>query len=130
MYLTDIKDSSEPLRSPTGEIIYELIGRDEDHGAVTRHSLAHVTIPPGKSSPKHTHHETEESYFILEGMGEMVIDGEEYHLHPGQAVLIEPGDVHQIWNRGKEDLVFLAICGPAWKLEDHIEVEDGGEESV
>jgi len=124
MHLTDFTQSVDPFHTPSGEIIYELIGRDEAHGGVTRHSLAHVTIPPGKSSPSHYHQELEETYYILSGVGTMTINGQEFDLQPGQALLIEPGDVHQICNHEDEDLVFLAVCAPAWSAEDHFEVNE------
>ncbi len=124
MHLTTFNHSGDPIRTPSGEIIYELIGRDKAHGGVTRHSLAHVTIPPGKSSPRHYHQELEETYYILSGVGAMTINEQELDVLPGQAVLIEPGEVHQIYNKGGEDLVFLAVSAPAWTAEDHFEVNE------
>lgn len=40
MYDTNIELSVDLLRTPTGEIVSDLISRQEDHGAVTRHNLA------------------------------------------------------------------------------------------
>lgn len=118
MKVTKRGESGEPIHSPTGEAIYSLIGRGEGEGGVESHSLAEVVIPPGKSSERHYHQELEETYYILHGQGEMEIDGEAFTLQPGDACLIEAGEAHQIFNREKEDLVFLAVCGPAWKPED------------
>lgn len=126
MHLTALHDSEDPLRTPSGEIIYEYIGRDEAHGGVTRHSLAHVTIPPSKASSRHYHQELEETYYILSGKGEVTVNGQDMVLRPGQALLIEPGEVHQICNQQEEDLVFLAVCAPAWSAEDHFQVVEDG----
>lgn len=82
------------------------------------HSLAEVVIPPGKSSERHYNRELEEIYYILQGQGEMKIDGEAFSLGAGDACLIQPGEAHQMINRQKEDLAFLAVCAPAWKSED------------
>jgi len=114
-----IKDE---LLTPQGEIILELIGKGELSGGTSKHSLAHVVIPPGKSSASHYHKISEETYFILKGEGWMRIDQQEFSLQPGQACLIEPGEVHQIFNRGKTDLEFLAVCAPAWETKDSFEV--------
>jgi mannose-6-phosphate isomerase-like protein (cupin superfamily) len=38
-------------------------------------------------------------------------------------VLIEPDEVHQIFNPAKENLVFLAVCVPAWQPEDSFNTE-------
>jgi mannose-6-phosphate isomerase-like protein (cupin superfamily) len=53
----------------------------------------------------------------------MLINGVEFTLHPWESVLIEPMDVHQVFNHGDEDLVFLAACVPAWQPEDSFDVE-------
>lgn len=124
MKVSDVRSAGEPTRTPTGEVIFELIGRGEGHGGVEGHSLAHVIIPGGKSSEKHFHRESEETYYILGGVGEMVIEGKEFELHPGQACLIEPGETHQIFNRQEEDLVFLAVSAPAWAADDFHEGSD------
>ena len=81
-----------------------------------------VIIPPGKSSAPHFHKESEETYYVLSGEGWMQISEEEFSLTPGQACLIEPGEIHQIKNLGEKDLEFLAICAPAWIPEDSFEV--------
>ncbi len=114
-----IKDE---LVTPQGEIILELIGKAELSGGTSKHSLAQVIIPPGKSSALHYHKISEETYYLLQGEGWMRIDQQEFSLQPGQACLIEPGEVHQIFNPGKTDLKFLAICAPAWVPEDSFEV--------
>lgn len=118
MKVTNRGESGHPIHSPTGELIYGLIGRGEAEGGVESHSLAEVIIPPGRSSERHYHQELEETYYILQGQGEMEIDGKGFNLRPGDACLIEPGETHQIFNHGKGDLVFLAVCAPAWKPED------------
>jgi len=112
------KDQIPPLRSPHGEIVYEMIGRAVEHGGVILHSLAHIVIPAGKASLKHYHKIGEETYYILRGNARMVLDGQAFSSAPYQAILIKPGQWHQIFNAGEEDLEFLAICAPAWQSED------------
>jgi len=123
MRLISKKEINKPLTTPQGEIIFELIGKHEQSGGTSKHSLAQVTIPPGKASSLHYHKNSEETYYILEGEGWMRIDQREFSLQPGQACLIEPAEQHQITNRGKTDLKFLAVCAPAWVPEDSFEVE-------
>ena len=84
----------DPIHTPHGEIIYELIGQAEDHGGSEGHSLAHVHVPAGKASRPHYHLKSEESFYILEGRARMIIDGRVYLLVPGEACLISPGQVH------------------------------------
>ena len=108
----------DPIFTPHGETIYEMIGRPQEHGEAKLHSLAHVTISPGKASLAHHHQVCEETYYVLKGAARMVLDGQEFSLSPGQACLILPGQTHQIFNPGSQELEFLAICAPAWYPED------------
>jgi mannose-6-phosphate isomerase-like protein (cupin superfamily) len=111
---------TEPLITPSGEQISELIGKAS--GDQSNHSLAHIVIPPGKSSAPHYHQLSQESYFMLEGEGQMQVNEHQFVLKPGQVCYIEPGETHQISNQGDGDLVFLAICVPPWVPEDSFEV--------
>lgn len=113
------EDILDPKRPPSGEIIYELTGSDPAIGGTIKQSVAHVTIPVGKSSDKHYHKIMEETYYILSGKAKMVIDGEEAILEPHQACLIMPLQIHQIFNIGiNESLEFLCICGPSFLVDD------------
>lgn len=120
MRVVQSKQISEPLVTPSGEIISELIGKAS--GDQPNHSLAYIVIPSGKSSTPHYHKISQETYFILEGEGQMSVDQEEFVIRPGQACYIEPEEIHQISNQGENDLVFLAICVPPWVPEDSYEV--------
>ncbi len=111
----------QPIHTASGEIIQELLGLVA--GGVNSHSLARVTIPPGKSCLPHFHKISDESYLILSGTATMLINGVEFILHPWESVLIEPMDVHRVFNHSDEDLVFLAACVPAWQPGDSFDVE-------
>jgi mannose-6-phosphate isomerase-like protein (cupin superfamily) len=112
------EEISEPFRAPLGEVIYEMIGRPEEVGGTTLHSFAYIVILPEFSSQAHYHKISEETYYILKGKARMIIDDNEFTLSPGQACLLMPGEVHQIFNDEKEDLEFLAVCAPAWTPDD------------
>lgn len=112
-------DVTEPFLAPLGEQIYEMIGRPAALGGTTNHSFVHVVIPPGKSSPKHFHKVSEETYYIMSGEGAMTVDDKSFILRAGQAVLIMPGEVHQIFNESPEtELNFLTVSAPAWVPDD------------
>jgi mannose-6-phosphate isomerase-like protein (cupin superfamily) len=125
MYIASKQDANTPLYAPSGEIIYELIGATESTGGAVRHSVALVIIPPGKSSHAHYHRVSEETYYILCGAAQMVIDEHTFQLAPGQACLIRPGERHQIFNLGGEDLEFIAVCAPPWEAGDSVFVDQG-----
>ena len=112
------EDISDPIKNPGGEEIYEMIGRPSEIGGSIHHSLVHVVLPAGKSSQAHYHKVSEETYYLLKGVGLMRIDGETFQLHPGQACFIKPLETHQIFNEGEDDLEFLTVSAPAWTAED------------
>lgn len=112
------KSHTTPLYSAHGEIVYELIGSTPEHGGTTAHSLAYIIIPFNKASLKHYHKVCEESYYLLKGQARMILDDQEFTASPGQAILVLPGQRHQIFNAGDDDLEFLAICAPAWNPKD------------
>jgi mannose-6-phosphate isomerase-like protein (cupin superfamily) len=109
-----IKNTDEiaPFSSPHGEVVREYMGIAA--GGTQQHSLAHITLPPGKASLKHYHPVVEESYFILHGQGRMAIDGEERMLRAGDAIAVSVNAIHQIFNDSSSNLEFLAVCAPAW----------------
>ncbi|HWB21626.1 MAG TPA: cupin domain-containing protein [Gaiellaceae bacterium] len=79
-------------------------------------SLAEATLPPGSSTQRHYHALTEEIYFVLEGEGEMELDGEWRHIAPGDAVLIPPRAWHS--TIAATQLRFLCCCAPPYSHDD------------
>jgi mannose-6-phosphate isomerase-like protein (cupin superfamily) len=119
MRLVRKKNISTPFRGELGELIYEMIENSKELGGSVKHSVAHVVIPPGKSSPAHFHKESEETYYGISGKGIMQVDEQRFYLEPGLAVLIMPDEVHQIYNALEDtDLEFLTISAPAWTPND------------
>jgi len=123
MLVVDKKAQKAPLVTDTGEMITELIGRAITPKMDPQHSLAKIVLPSGMSSSKHYHKVSEETYYILAGEGWMYVNGENFDLVPGDICYLAPGDIHRIENKRSEDLVFLAVCTPAWIPEDSFEVE-------
>lgn len=120
------EDVHEPVVGPNGgEFIYEMIGRAAGLGGTTHHSFVHVLIPPGSCSTPHYHKVSEETYYIVAGTARFVLDGVERVLSPGDAALIMPPQVHQIFNLSQtEDLHFLTVSAPAFSPDDYFPVPD------
>jgi mannose-6-phosphate isomerase-like protein (cupin superfamily) len=62
----------------------------------------------------HYHKRLTEIYYILEGTGEMELDGERHVVRPGDAILIKPGCRHQAIGK----LRVLNVPVPAFDPED------------
>lgn len=112
------EDIKQPFKAELGEIIYEMIGRPEEIGATTNHSLVHVEIPAGKRSPNHFHKVSEETYYILKGNAEMFVADNSFRVYPGDVVTIMPNENHTIINDTEDLLEFLTVSAPAWTPDD------------
>ena len=99
-----------------GTLLRELLHPDKQAIAL-RYSLAHATVPMGRTSTPHSL-KTSEVYFILRGQGEMHIDDETQMVEPGDAIYIPPNTKQFIRNCSMEPLVFICIVDPAWRKED------------
>lgn len=82
-----------------------------------RYSLAHATLPAGQISSLHSL-TTSEVYYIISGIGEMHIDGENQFVEVGDTIYIPPNAQQFIYNCGTDPLVFICIVDPAWRKED------------
>ena len=119
MYISEKSDITTPITTDHGEIVYEVIGLDENHGGAAAHSVAFIELLPECSSMAHYHKVEEETYIIQKGHAKMIVDGEHYHLKTGHVCLIKPGMVHQIINEHPEEtLSFIAVCAPPWEPVD------------
>jgi len=60
---------------------------------------------PGQTCTSHTHSDMWEVYYINEGVMTMTCDGVVTEHHPGETVVIEPGEAHSASNQHSEALV-------------------------
>lgn len=124
MLITRKDKIEKPFENPTGERIYELVGKAKSLGGATKHSVGYVVIPPKKSSLLHYHPEAEETYYVMKGKGRMMVNGKEHFVNVGDVILIHPNEQHQIFIEGKENLEFIVICAPAWEANNSIFIEN------
>ena len=70
-----------------------------------------IRIPPGKESfIPHAHTMEEELVLVIEGSGEVVLDGVSSSIGPGDYVgFPTDGVVHNIANTGQADLIYLTV---------------------
>lgn len=72
-------------------------------------------LPPGGFEGMHAHGEPdmplEEIYVFVEGTGHMTVDGEEYPVKAGDAVLAKVGTEHDLRNTGDGPLKLLVVWG-------------------
>jgi mannose-6-phosphate isomerase-like protein (cupin superfamily) len=107
---------AEPFTTADGSSIRELLGLLT--APVRNQSLAEATLEAGQATQRHYHAESEELYYLLEGSGEMEIDGERARVKLGDAILIPPGAWHQIRADDAGALRFLCCCAPPYRHAD------------
>jgi len=99
-----------------GSTIRELFGLPT--GGAEHQSLAEATLAPGQATQRHYHRASEEIYFVLDGEGEMELDGERRRVGVGDAVAIPPGAWHELRAEGDRPLRILCSCAPPYRHED------------
>ncbi|MCF7689426.1 MAG: cupin domain-containing protein [Cephaloticoccus sp.] len=67
-------------------------------------------IEPGASIGEHLHNGDEEFYYILEGTGEMTLDGAPFTVQPGDFCFTQNGHRHSLRNTGAQPMRFLVVC--------------------
>ena len=107
-----------PFITKDGSTIREILA--PRNSTIVRQSLAEATLDTGCSTQAHSHPDTEEIYFILEGKATMAVESERESVGPGDAIAIPAGRRHQIANIGEVPLVFLCCCVPAYRDGDTI----------
>jgi mannose-6-phosphate isomerase-like protein (cupin superfamily) len=110
-----------PFAGEDGSIIRELAS--PRNSPLAQHSLAEIRHPRGTTSREHLHTQAEEVYYVVEGRGQVRIDGETQAIGPGDVVIMVAGQRHKLWQRGEQELVLLVTCVPAYSEEEVIFTE-------
>jgi mannose-6-phosphate isomerase-like protein (cupin superfamily) len=105
---------------PAGRHTRVLVG-DKAPLAAKGFCMGQVTIFPGGQVPAHDHVQ-EEVYYVLQGEGEIEIEGAAEPIRAGDAVYVPSGKTHNLRNPGKRDMTFIFVYSPAgvvdhWKQE-------------
>ncbi len=76
-------------------------------------SITFVEMEPGGVQRIHSH-EPEQMYYILEGQGLMVVDGEQKLVSPGDTIFFESFAEHGLKNTGDTILKYLSAASPSF----------------
>lgn len=90
-----------------------------------RFTVVSETMPMGTGEIKHFHRNTEQFFYVLEGIIDIELDGKNYQLQQHEGIVVTPGAVHKIYNQSHQDVKFLVISCPD-SHEDRVNVESLG----
>ena len=65
-------------------------------------------LHPGATIGEHRN-DKDEIYYVLSGRGELMLDGKQSQVGPGDAILTRDGSTHALAQRGDEDLVIIVV---------------------
>ncbi len=114
------RNSNEVDETPVGRPGAEgvrvalMVGRED---GAPNFSLRHFRVVPGGHSPRHRH-DYEHEVFVVEGGGEVLLEGSYRPIKPGDVVLVPAEEEHQ-FRAGEKGLRFLCLvpvtrnCGEA-----------------
>lgn len=124
MIKVNIFQDIEGVEFPAGRRTRMVIG---ENGAITGEKFCqgYVMVHPGGKVPAHDH-VTVESYTILQGSGEMTVDGETLPVCEGDCVFIPSGKSHELVNTGSKELHMMYVYAPSMVV-DHWAQEQAGE---
>jgi len=66
-------------------------------------------LPVGNSFAPHYHQDMQEVFVIVQGVAEAVVGGESVTLQRGDAILIDPHEVHEMSNPGPDEVEYLTL---------------------
>ena len=58
-----------------------------------------IVILSGQKHPSHYHKRKEETFQVLSGVFECIIDGHHRVMYPGETALVQPGVWHEFWSK-------------------------------
>ncbi len=90
---------------------YRLLATGEDTGGAC--ALIEAVVPAGDGPPLHHHLNEDESFYVIDGVITITVDGRETAAGPGSFTLVPRGTVHTFRNDGPGTAKMLVMFQPA-----------------
>jgi mannose-6-phosphate isomerase-like protein (cupin superfamily) len=117
-YIANWKDI-DTIEDGCGGTIYKIL--NIENSDLSRIEIVMCLFPPGEVAHLHYHKVMEEIYFIIEGDGEIELDGKWHTVQPEDSVAIPPNMKHRMRNVSTDKtLRFLSVNSPEWRQNDMI----------
>lgn len=94
-------------------------------GSEPLYKVKKIWVDPQKRLSYQRHHHREEHWVLIEGKAQVILEGREILLQPGDSIDIPKGAAHRIGNIGEGPLSFIEIQrGNRFSEEDVVRLED------
>lgn len=77
--------------------------------------MAEMVLSPGQSTggAENRHASADQWLYVVEGEGDVVVEGKSVQVKAGEILLIEKGETHEVRNMGEKELKTLNWYSPA-----------------
>jgi len=84
--------------------------------------IDHLILPPGTSEGRHRHVGVEEVYYVMDGDGELQLDGKTAPVTKGDVVPVLLREVHSFSNHDSQDLelMIIGVAAQKWVLDTEL----------
>ncbi len=77
-----------------------------------RAGIGQARLKPGEDFANHSHEVMEESFFVIKGKVEFVVDGKSYISEKGDFLSMQPNESHYLKNVGDDEAIILFCLAP------------------
>jgi mannose-6-phosphate isomerase-like protein (cupin superfamily) len=89
------------------------------------YKVKRITVKPGERLSLQKHKIRKENWTIVSDGCYMTLNDKTFKVDVGETVIINPGDIHRVENKGKKELIFIEVQTGEYLGEDDIErIED------
>ena len=90
-----------------------------------KYKLKRIEVDPGGRLSYQFHHNRSEAWTIIDGVGEITLNGKTKEYKAGETILIPQGVKHRIENKRSEKIVFIEVqTGTYFGEDDIVRIED------
>lgn len=88
-------------------------------------SVCVIRVLPGEAvRPAHSHPNSEELIYIINGNGKVMIENEVGEVSAGSAILFEQGKIHMLKNTGDIEMKVICFFAPATNIDNYKTFDD------
>lgn len=102
-----------------GDRVTFLVTAADSKGEFLRAEL--FVHPGGEGPPEHYHPLQSETFEVVKGQLNLIVNGEKMILKPGEKYTVPPNALHKWWNASDEALIAVGELRPALKTEYFLE---------